>query len=592
MTHLESDRRVPSPPRPALLSSAPRRTRRRDRLARHGVPLIAAAVLAFVAGAAVGSRALEPGQRVAERFAKAWERGDHVAMHALLSRRARRRASVRRLARTYREAADIATVVRVATGRPVRAPDGAYRLPVRVRTRIFGTIRASVRLPISGEGDATGVDWTARLAFPGLRAGERLSRTTDVAPRADILARDGTPLAEGTQRVSALGPLAAEIAGRTGPIPAEQERQYTRRGIPPGTPVGLTGLEREFDTRLLGTPGGTLLAGDRVLARVEPERGQSVRTSIDPAIQRAAVEALAGRFGGIAVLRPRTGEVLALAGIAYSAPQPPGSTFKIVTLAGALEARVVKRSAKFPRETATTIEGVELENANGEVCGGSLAESFAHSCNSVFAPLGVRLGARRLVETAERFGFNEKPSLAGAAWSTLPKAGEIGDDLAVGSTAIGQGKVLATPVLMASVAATIAERGRRRLPSLLRGGTDEAPVQVVPAAVARTVDRFMRLVVRDGTGTAAAIPGVTVAGKTGTAELRDTTQDEPATGEDVLPGETPEDDAADTDAWFTAYAPASRPRVAVAVLLVGQGAGGDTAAPAAKIVLQAGLKAR
>src|SRR6185312_14068209 len=101
----------------------------------------------------------------------------------------------------------------------------------------------------------------------------------------------------------------------------------------------------------------------------DPVRGRSVRTTISPDIQRAAVTALAGRYGGIAVVRPRNGEVLALAGIAQSAPQPPGSTFKIVTLAGVLGAHVAKRSATFPYQTSTTIEGVVLQNANGESCG-------------------------------------------------------------------------------------------------------------------------------------------------------------------------------------------------------------------------------
>src|SRR5439155_21832024 len=143
--------------------------------------------------------------------------------------------------------------------------------------------------------------------------------------------------------------------------------------------------------------------------------------------------------------------VLALAGIAQSAPQPPGSTFKIVTLAGVLTAHVAKRSQVFPYQTATTLEGVELENANGESCGGSLESAFAHSCNSVFAPLGAKLGARRLVATAERFGFNEDPGVVGSATSTIPAAGEIGDDLAVASSAIGQGKVLTTPLQMALI---------------------------------------------------------------------------------------------------------------------------------------------
>ena len=559
---------------------------RPGRAGRRAVPLFAAALVALVAGMAVGARGGDERLEVAERFARAWERGDYAAMHATLTERAQARASVARLQRTYSEDAAVATIQRVDTGKPVRDGKGAFLVPVRLTTRVFGTLRQRLRIPVTGDGDQAGVDWTAALAFPGLRRGERLERQTDLAPRADILARDGTPLAEGPQRTSPLGTLATAIAGQLGPIPPELADRYTRLGIPAGTQVGTTGLEREFDERLLGVPGGTLRAGTRVLARVPPRRGASVRTSIDPVIQRAADAALAGRFGGIAVLRPRTGEVLGLAGIAYSAPQPPGSTFKIITLTGALQAHAVKRTATFPRQTAATLEGVELENANGEVCGGSLETSFAESCNSVFAPLGAKLGAERLVQAAERFGFNEPPPLRGAAQSTVPPAAEIGDDLAVGSTAIGQGQVQATPLQMASVAAAIAEGGRRHRPSLLRGGDPgrEPPPATTPE-VARTVARFMREVVRSGTGTAAAIPGVPVAGKTGTAELRDTTEDPP-------PGETAADSASDTDAWFAAFAPMRRPRVAVAVLLVGQGAGGDTAAPAARQVLLAALKRR
>ena len=231
-----------------------------------------------------------------------------------------------------------------------------------------------------------------------------------------------------------------------------------------------------------------------MLARSEPVDGSAVRSTIDPQVQEAAVTALAGRFGGIAVMRPRDGEVLALAGVAYSAPQPPGSTMKIITLAGLLDSGVVKPSDKFPIETKTSLEGVELENANGEACGGSLRASFAESCNSVFAPLGAKLGAERLVATAEKFGFNEEPGLPGAARSTIPAAAEIGDDLAVGSTAIGQGKVLATPLLMADVASAIAQGGRRPKPTLLKGAGGVAD-RATTAETARYIARAMRSVV-------------------------------------------------------------------------------------------------
>jgi cell division protein FtsI/penicillin-binding protein 2 len=280
--------------------------------------------------------------------------------------------------------------------------------------------------------------------------------------------------------------------------------------------------------------------------------------------------------------------VLGLSGIAYSASQPPGSTFKIVTLAGLLSHHVVSRNASFPVQTSATLSGVPLQNANGESCGGTLEQAFAESCNSVFAPLGARLGARRLVAEAELFGFNEDPGLPGAARSTIPAADQVGDDLAVGSTAIGQGKVLATALEMALVAATIGERGRRPRPTLDVHARRPA-IRATSASVARTIALYMRAVVTGGTGVGAAVPGVQVAGKTGTAELRTTVQPSPSAT--PSPNQPPvQNDPSDTDAWFTAFAPLRHPRVAVCVLLVGQGAGGATAAPTAKPVIEAALR--
>jgi len=282
------------------------------------------------------------------------------------------------------------------------------------------------------------------------------------------------------------------------------------------------------------------------------------------------------------------------AGRGFSGLQPPGSTFKIITLAGVLENRLAGPRSVYPVQTAATLEGVKLQNANGESCGGTLRLSFAHSCNSVFAPLGAKLGAARLVKTAEAFGFNADLGIPGAATSAIPPAGEIGDDLAVGSSAIGQGKVQATALQMAWVAGTIADGGVR-VPLTLRAVRDggrPAGRRVLRAQTARTVRAYMESVVQVGTGAAAKIGGVRVAGKTGTAELRDT-----STGECVPTVEVPEcppvapNDPSDTNAWFTAFAPAGKPRIAVAVLLIANGAGGETAAPVARQVLTASLKA-
>jgi penicillin-binding protein A len=562
---------------------------RRSRLTQRALPLAVLAIAAFAGGVVVGARH-EPAERqAAERFLRAWARSDYGGMYQLLSAASRKDTSVRRFTRAYRTAAETATLQRVVPGRLRSTGNGAFAVPVRAVTKRFGTLSGTVEFDVEAAGDEPpGVDWARRLAFPGLRKGEKLHRTVEMPPRGTLQARDGQVIAEGPDRTSDLGPLAAEIAGRVGPIPADHKDEYARLGYPPDATVGLSGLERQFELRLAGTFGGTLTAGKRLLARAEPHGGGAVRTSIDPDIEAAAVSALAGRFGGVAVLRPRTGEVLALAGIGYSAPQPPGSTFKIVTLAGVLDAKVAKASSTYPVQTETYLSGVKLENANGEACGGSLGSSFATSCNSVFAPLGAKLGAKRLVATAERFGFNRPDDIQGAPPGSIPAAADIGDDLAVGSTAIGQGRVTSTPLRMAEVAAVIANKGMLVRPTLLRGQQGRRS-RATSAHTARIVRRFMRQVVKSGTGAAAAVPGVSVAGKTGTAELRTTVKDENTI---VTPGETTPDpdDTTDTDAWFVAFAPTTRPQVAVAVLLVGQGAGGATAAPAAKVVLEAALK--
>jgi cell division protein FtsI/penicillin-binding protein 2 len=553
---------------------------RRRRLTHRALPALAAlALVSGGAGMVVGAGTSSTTQRTAARFTSAWERQDLRAMYALLDGASRRAHSLDDFRRAYRAATATATVRRVEAGEPAGERDGRVAVPIALHTRVFGRVAAILRLPVTGER----VTWGPLLAFPGLRRGEALARRSEPARRATLLSRDGKVLARGQvdDRSSPIEAIAGSIAGTLAPEETEEERDALySRGFPRTWPVGQSGLEEAFEFRLAGRPGGVLLGGTRVLARARPVPSAPVRTTIDTRLQEAAVIALAGRFGGIAALDPRNGEIRALAGIAFSAPQPPGSTFKIVTTAAALEARAVTPKTEFPIATAATIDGVELENANGESCGGSFRNSFAHSCNSVFAPLGVELGAAALVEAAERFGWNAEPTVPGEVPSTLPVAAEIVSPLEVGSTAIGQFRTLATPLQMASVAQTIAARGVRHLPTLALGDSTRSE-RVVRRRVARTIESLMIDAVDYGTGTAAALPGVKVAGKTGTAELEDTR--DPETGETAAP------DPSNTDAWFAAYAPAGRPKLAVAVMLVRAGAGGATAAPAARVVLEAAL---
>ncbi len=530
-------------------------------------------------------------------------------MYGDLDARTRSATSASEFAGAYQRALVTATATHMrVTGRARRIPGGIVTVPVRVGTRLFGSLALSFALKVVQEGEGARVAWTPAMSFPGLRGGEHLSRRTFMPHRATLLARDGSVLAEGSgspggeaARSSPLGTYGDAVLGTVGPPPSSRRTELEAEGVPADASVGLSGLELAMDRRLRGTPGGELLAvgagGQRVLASVTARPAAAVHTSISPAVQREAVTALGGQLGGIVVLAPASGQILAVAGLGLDGLQPPGSTFKMVTLTGVLQAHLASPRHVFPYASFTTLDGVRLNNANGENCGGSLELAFAVSCNSVFAPLGVKLGASRLVATAEAFGFNHPTGLDGAPESTLPAAPSIQGELALGSTAIGQGQVLATPLQMGLVAATIADTGARPRATFAAEAAP-APSPAVSPSVARTVRRLMIGVVREGTGTAAAIPGVTVAGKTGTAELK-TLQPCGSAGEShEASSESHEEScqggesqSSNTDAWFAAFAPALKPRVAVCVMLVKDGAGGETAAPMARTVLEAALRA-
>jgi peptidoglycan glycosyltransferase len=568
---------------------------RRRRLVTRTLPLTLVAVVAFVWGAATGSPG-SPEKEVAERFAVAWERKDFDAMYRELNTESRRSIAADDFAAAYREAAEVATLRELDADDPDDPADrgGATVVPVQMTatTVAFGQVQAPLELPVSDGG----VDWHPALVFPGLRRGEHLESRVELAPRAPILATDGTPLAEGPAeaREHPLGSAAIDVTGEVGMAEEEDLPALGRHGFPPGTPVGVSGLEEAFNTRLAGKPGGALLAvsdsggSARIFAEAEPRPGAPVKTTIEPDLQEAAVAALAGRVGGIAVLDTRKGDVRAIAGQAFSAPRPPGSTFKLVTTTAALQEEAVSLDDEFEIVDGVNVGGRFIYNANGEFCGGTFPEAFADSCNAVFAPLGPKVGNDKLVETAERFGFNSLPTLYETdvvGEMELPESAiptEIGTELDLGVSAIGQGKVLATPLQMATVAQTIANGGVRLPTPLVANGKlrpDAEPVRVMTDKLSNQLTELMVGVVASGTGTAGAIAEAQVAGKTGTAELG------PKPGQEDSPNPVQI-----KDAWFAAFAPADKPRLAVAVLLIeAEASGGEVAAPAAAEVLSAGL---
>jgi peptidoglycan glycosyltransferase len=386
---------------------------------------------------------------------------------------------------------------------------------------------------------------------------------------------------------------------------------------------GYTGVERQENSVLSGEDERLLVRrlSDYITGRTVS--GGSVVLTLNPRAQRAAFDGLKGKVGAVVALDPRTGAVLAMAsspsydpsvltthrrtqittsyGLLQDNPgdpllnravqqtYPPGSTFKLITAAAALRAGLTP-STRIPSPTVLNLPGTtaDLGNFGREHCGDGRTTTFADalriSCNTAFGGLGLRLGADALRRQAEAFGFGgdtlHVPQRV--ATSVFP------DQLTraqVAQSAIGQYDVRVTPLQMAMVVAAIANGGDLMKPyvvkevdapdlSQLSVTTPEVLRHAVSAAIARTLTTMMELVVNHGTGTRARIPGVRVAGKTGTAQHQ--------------VGQPPH-------AWFVGFAPADNPTVAVAVLIENGGnfgsdaTGGKVAAPIAKAVMEAVL---
>ena len=277
---------------------------------------------------------------MAKRFVADWAHQDYKSMRDELSDSARAQYSAAELASAYRDAQEAATATAIDPGDAdgPKSVDGTDVVDVQVgvRTRLFGDVDGVLRLPLDGGK----VAWAPHLTFPDLSPGERVGRRLDLGRRAPILAKHHVPLATGPVdgRSSPLGSDAIDVAGETGAPDAEEQAKLRRAGYPTNESSGISGLELAFNPRLSGTPNGQLLAvkegtplpdvpagtKGRVLASAQGGPGQPVRTTIDPRLQTITVNALGGQSGGAVVLNARNGDVLALAGSAYSAPQPPG----------------------------------------------------------------------------------------------------------------------------------------------------------------------------------------------------------------------------------------------------------------------------
>jgi len=384
---------------------------------------------------------------------------------------------------------------------------------------------------------------------------------------------------------------------------------------------GNAGLERYRNNELNGQSSRNLEGLLEQLQGKEPQ-GEKVITTLEPRAQRAAVAALGEHEGGVVALDPRTGAVTVMVSKPsydpnalrspaqklqqereMSAKPPaksevnratqfgyaPGSTFKIVTATAAIDTGAYTPESTVSGPNGLLVSGLALDNDNGEQFGPiTLTYALAHSVNTVWAQVAEHVGKPTLGRYMERFGFDSKPQLdypaeemsasgehVPGSEATVPPTSPLVD---VGRMGIGQDKLQVTPLQMAEVAAAVANRGTLMVPHLTQRIVDSEgrTVQTISPRVqsvvmkpstAGAVTSMMEAVVKEGTGTAAQIPGIQVAGKTGTAETQ--------FGNAI------------NNVWFIAFAPAADPKVAIAVTLKAvPGEGATYAAPVARAVIE------
>ncbi|HWT24472.1 MAG TPA: penicillin-binding transpeptidase domain-containing protein [Solirubrobacteraceae bacterium] len=373
--------------------------------------------------------------------------------------------------------------------------------------------------------------------------------------------------------------------------------------------LGRAGLERSRNDELTGRRTELVTAVESILGR--SQEGYDVRTTLDAGAQQTAIAALAGRKGAVVALDVHTGAVRVLASTPAYDPNrlqedfrrlttddanapllnratqngyPPGSTMKVVTAAAALDSGRYEPGSVVDGNNGKIVSGVPLNNFGGQSFGAiDLTTALTNSVNTVWAEVGLEVGRRRMQAYMERFGFYAKPPMDypedQMSASGVRKRGRLTPvtrrEVDLGRVAIGQGDLFATPLQMAEVAATIANGGRRMKPYLMSRAIDadgrtveeaepEVAARVVSRGTAEELTAMMKQVVREGTGTAAALGGVEVAGKTGTAELNLSGLNQP---------------------WFIGFT--SDVAVAVTLERVQGGTGGTVAAPIAKAVLEA-----
>jgi penicillin-binding protein A len=419
------------------------------------------------------------------------------------------------------------------------------------------------------------------------------------------------------------------ILARSRAVGSGELRTYTRVYPPAANPfahalgysfarTGQAGLERYRNDELTGKTNDVATVFDQLTGKAQV--GDDIYTTLDPKAQQAAINGLAGRKGAVVALDPRTGAVKAMASFPGYAPDAlrspakkraldtdtagsplfnratqsayaPGSTFKVVTAIAALDSGRFTPASTFNGKSPQKISGVPLSNFNNEQFGViDLTTALTHSVNTVWAKVALGAGQRQLAKTMEKLGFNREPPLDYPSSQMRPSGeyrnGRLLSPLSrfvdTGRMGIGQDKLQVTPTQMAMVAAAVANGGKLMEPHFTTRVVDrdgrtvdrlspKTMSQAMKPSTANQVGQMMASVVKEGTGTAAALNGIDVAGKTGTAEV----------------GSCP----SGNQVSFIGFAPVKNPRAAVAVTVeCAQGQGGTVAAPIAKQVMEAMLR--
>jgi cell division protein FtsI/penicillin-binding protein 2 len=396
------------------------------------------------------------------------------------------------------------------------------------------------------------------------------------AVRAALYPVPGVLFRATTGRVRPDDTFARHVLGGTHEITAEELKEL---GAPydVGDLVGSSGVEESYERQLAGTPAGNVQLVDaktgkrvEVLQRWKGTPSKSVTVTLDPTVQAAADAALSGvaQPSALVAVDTATGEVRAVASRplngfnrALTGRYPPGSTFKIVSATASLNTGATAATT-VTCPGALEVGGRTFHNFEGEASGTiTFLTAFYESCNNAFIQLTQKAGEAALDAAATSYGFNAQyqvglPHFGGS----MPKPKDV---VELAAASIGQGRVEASPLHMASVAAAAAT-GTWRPPIIVRGVTNNVTAPPIAPNVDATLHDFMAAVVQRGTGTAAAVPGTQVFGKTGTAEFGTT-------------------DPAPTHAWFVGYSG----NLAFAVLVEGGGVGGRVAAPVANRFLTA-----